>query len=119
MLETWQWLYIHASCKPDSLPTSINYRLNTSCLSTIKRNEHYLLLMQVLMGQYNFTHNDSHEAMLSARSYIAYWLKKPRNYIARVFCSILLLLGFAPVISNPHHRHLLSTSLLVSNDLVY
>ena len=61
---TWQWLYIHAPCKPDSLPASTNYCLNTSRLSTIKRNEHYLL-MQVLMGQYNFTHNNSHEAMLS------------------------------------------------------
>ena len=45
MLETWKWQYIHAPpCKPDSLPTSTNYRLNTSRLSTIKRNEHYLLM---------------------------------------------------------------------------
>ena len=45
MLETWQWQYIHAPpCKPDNLPTSTNYRLNTSRLSTIKRNEYYFLM---------------------------------------------------------------------------
>ena len=171
MLETRQWQYIHAPpCKPDSLPTSTNYRLNTSRLSTIKRNEHYLLMHfniitkylrvdtidlftnyvtrrgslalvsyeaitfstwhmaarlpgqesnhDVIMEKVHFTHSNSHEAMLSARSYIAYWLEKPSKYIASVFCSTLLLLGFAPVISNPHPRHLLSTSLLVSNDLL-
>ena len=52
---TWQWLYIHAPCKPDSLPANTNYCLNTSRLSTIKRNEHYLL-MQVLTGQYTISH---------------------------------------------------------------
>ncbi len=61
----------------------------------------------VIIKKVHFTHNDSHEAMLSARSY---WLERPSKYIASVFCSTLLLLGFAPVISNPHPRHLLSTS---------
>ena len=59
----------------------------------------------VIIEKVHFTHNDSHEAMLSARSY---WLEKRSKYIASVFCSTLLLLGFAPVISiNPHPRHLL------------
>ncbi len=62
----------------------------------------------VIIEKVHFTHNDSHEAILSARSYIAYWLENPSKYIASVFCSTLLLLGFAPVISNSHPRHLLS-----------
>ncbi len=55
----------------------------------------------VIIEKVHFTHNDSHEAMLSARSYIAYWLEKPSKYIASVFCSTLQLLHQSLVTPTP------------------